>query len=212
VAFLIVLVGSTRPAFADASTSAPEPKFSAGNPTAPFGWSNAIADLNADGRPDIVVTDRLGRRGSSRYRIDIRLSGRGRQLITFLSTAGDVRIRAVDIDHDHDVDLVATPLLGQRVIGVWLNDGSGHFVESHTATVPQGDLGPMPATSGGAMVEFASLPPPRRLHLASPEATRVAFASVLLAAATPTSDSAHPTSPDVCPSSPRAPPTSILLL
>jgi hypothetical protein len=212
VAFWIACCAFAVPASAEPGTPASAPRFPLQSFTAPFGWSNAVADFNADGRPDVAVANRLGRRGSARYRIDVRLSGDDSQLITFLSTTGDVRIRAIDVDHDHDLDLVATPLVGQHVVGVWLNDGSGHFIESQTASVPQPDLMQRPATvSGGAIVPFAALPPPRRINMPS-QASQSLFAEpASFVTILPTAGTSRPVGPSSRPSSPRAPPAHINL-
>jgi hypothetical protein len=138
------------------------------SPVAPFGWSSAIADFNADGRPDLAVARRLGNHGGSDFRIDFQLSNGRRQSVLFASTLPALRVTAVDIDNDHDVDLVVTPLLGHHVIGVWLNDGAGNFRRGRSR-----DLGPAAArlstsTLNGLPPQFAlATPSPRRMALLS---------------------------------------------
>ena len=46
---------------------------------------------------------------------------------------------AVDVDNDHDLDLVVTALLGRDVVAVWLNDGAGHLTSQPPAQRPSVD-------------------------------------------------------------------------
>jgi hypothetical protein len=97
----------------------------------PFDWASGIGDFNTDGTPDVAIADRIANRhGRYAYRIDFAVSGQtedGRDDVTFESTFGDVTLRVADVDRDNDLDvIVATPLAGESV-GIWLNDGAGHF-------------------------------------------------------------------------------------
>ena len=49
------------------------------------------------------------------------------QTVSFVSTRGALTIAAFDVDDDHDADLVVTPVLSHEIVGIWVNDGAGHF-------------------------------------------------------------------------------------
>jgi hypothetical protein len=101
--------------------------FTPSNVAAPFGWASASADFNADGRADLAVAEHVGSRSGFAYRIDVQLSNGDHQSFSFGSPHPALRVTAFDVDNDHDIDLVVTPMLGREVVGVWLNDGAGHF-------------------------------------------------------------------------------------
>jgi hypothetical protein len=89
----------------------------------------AAADFDADGRADVAFIQAQG--GS---RVWVTLSG-SPDAVTFETNA--VSIVANDIDHDGDVDLVATTSSNQVVI--WINDGRGHFTQEQER-LPSSDL------------------------------------------------------------------------
>ena len=143
------------------------PAPAAAQPGAPSGWT--VADFNADGRPDLAVADRAAGPDGSNYRIDVRLSNGLHQSVSFVSALRALTVRAIDIDNDHDVDLVVMPPLGHDVVAVWLNDGAGHFRESAPGAAP-----PQPAaisTAGlrsGVPQLAVATPTPRRAFDALP--------------------------------------------
>src|SRR5262245_14500439 len=66
-----------------ASASAPS-GFRLGTAGRPFAWSSAIGDLNADGRPDFAIADRVGRRAAGfKYAIQLTIAGGGSQSVDF---------------------------------------------------------------------------------------------------------------------------------
>jgi hypothetical protein len=91
----------------------------------------AVADLNGDHLPDVASGVNTGHtsKGYS-YRVDVDLSGNAAQK-SFFSVYSEepngLNIEAIDIDGDHDLDLVITGRLSLQPIGVWINDGSGGF-------------------------------------------------------------------------------------
>jgi hypothetical protein len=127
-ALLLLGTGAPHDAFAQAAAD-PVPVaglFREGTAAAPFGSSTAIADFNADGAPDVAIADRT-HRGGIAYTIEVRLFEGSAQTVSFQSTTGPLKITAFDVDNDHDADLVVTPVLSREVVGVWVNDGAGHF-------------------------------------------------------------------------------------
>jgi hypothetical protein len=110
-----------------AAQSNPAP-YRLGNAARPFGWSTVIGDFNTDGTPDVAVADHVGRKGSGyQYRIDFSLSSERLDGLTFESIHDAVTITAADIDRDLDLDIVVVHPISGETVGIWLNDGHGHF-------------------------------------------------------------------------------------
>jgi hypothetical protein len=104
--------------------------FRLGTAGLPYGWSTAIGDFDADKKPDFAIANKIGT--SSRgyeYSVELDLSLRSRQVFRFHSPDSALSIVALDLDNDHDLDLVLTRSLNGEVVGVWLNDGQGQFYE-----------------------------------------------------------------------------------
>ena len=107
-----------------------------------LGW--AIGDLDGDRKIDIAQSREIGRSGTGHlYGVELKLSQAGRLRSFTFSNPDDlgVSVAAVDVDGDHDLDLVVSGrLIGQR-IGVWINDGKGNFSQDlhgrHSATERQ---------------------------------------------------------------------------
>lgn len=113
------------------------PRAATAQAVAPLQWASTVADFNADGRADVAVAHRATGNDGSNYRIDVRLSNGHRQSVSFVSANRLLAVRVLDVDHDHDLDLVVMPLLGHDVVAVWLNDGTGHFRKGADDTIPQ---------------------------------------------------------------------------
>jgi hypothetical protein len=111
--------------------------FKLGTAARPFAWSTAIGDLNADGRPDFAVADRLGR-GSAGFDYSVRfsVSGLPTQSVTFASSDAALSISLRDVDHDQDLDVVVSTVLSPAAVRIWLNDGSGVFSETARRDIP----------------------------------------------------------------------------
>jgi hypothetical protein len=117
---------------------AERPDYRLGDAAAPFGWSTVVADFDTDGRPDVAVADRLAPHGgSNEYRLEFSLAGQAPHDVTFESSQDAVTISVADVDRDNDLDvIVETPLSGQTV-GIWLNDGHGHFTAGDIRELPE---------------------------------------------------------------------------
>ena len=94
----------------------------------PFGWATTLGDFNTDGTPDVAVADRIAAwAGGYAYRLEFEVSGQAPDDVTFESQQEAITVSVADVDRDNDLDvIVATPLSGETV-GIWLNDGTGHF-------------------------------------------------------------------------------------
>jgi hypothetical protein len=142
--------------------------FRLGTAARPYGWSTAIGDLNADGRPDAAITDRVGRLGGGfAYSLELKLAGVGSRSLTFDAPEDALAIALLDIDHDHDLDVVVSAPISRAVVRVWLNDGQGGF---HEAAPPPRNaaLGDASADGGvpGATGLRAVVLSPRWQHVA----------------------------------------------
>ena len=120
--------GRTWSPLAPAGAASP---FRMGTAARPFAWSTAAGDLNADGRPDYAIADRIGRvSGGFAYAVQFAVSGLPTRSVTFDSPDGALSISLRDVDHDQDLDVVVSTLLSPTAVRVWLNDGRGAFAET----------------------------------------------------------------------------------
>ena len=92
-----------------------------------------LTDLDGDHAPDFATGQRLGRTMDGYfYRVRLQLS-KDLSLSSFTvfhNNALGLKITGVDIDGDNDIDLIISDRFLHQHIGVWLNDGKGHFVKS----------------------------------------------------------------------------------
>jgi hypothetical protein len=139
---------TTRPIVGARTTSA----FRLGTAGRPFAWSTAIGDLNADGRPDYVIADRIGRGASGfEYEVELSISGLASQSVTFDSRESALAVSLRDVDDDQDLDVVVSSELSPTVVRVWLNDGRGAFAAAaSTGTSSDWHAGPSVAGDAGA--------------------------------------------------------------
>src|SRR5262249_15583064 len=103
-----------------------------------------LSDLDGDHTPDFAGGQRLGRTEDGYfYQVQLQVSsGASSSSFTFFhNNALDLKISGVDVDGDNDIDLVISDRFLHQHIGVWLNDGKGHFVKS-----PPGRFAPNPSS------------------------------------------------------------------
>ena len=90
----------------------------------------AVADLDGDHLPDLASGIKTGHTSEGySYRVDLDLTGNpDRKSFSVLSQEPNgLNIQAIDVDGDHDLDLVITSRWSMQPIGVWINDGRGSF-------------------------------------------------------------------------------------
>jgi FG-GAP repeat len=103
---------ATTPATSGEQEAAPV--FRLGTAARPFGWSTAIADVNRDGRPDVVVADCSATRG--RFLLDFSISGEPRSVETVQTAEDSLDIQVADVDRDSDLDVVLTAAISGHAI------------------------------------------------------------------------------------------------
>jgi hypothetical protein len=95
------------------------------------GW--ALADFDGDSQID-VATASAGHRDARGYAHEVSVNLKGVQSsFLFRSRDAKVQLRARDMDGDHDRDIVIFETPSMEPVGIWLNDGSGHFQEGDLA-------------------------------------------------------------------------------
>jgi hypothetical protein len=134
LAWLTPKVVSAGPTLGDSHRC--RPVLRPGSAAAPFEWATVVADFDGDQAPDVAIADRVDGIAGSQYQIDVHLFEGPTQSLSFVSTDGALNITALDIDNDRDADLIVRPVLSRKVIGAWLNDGTGHFDRGDTSVFP----------------------------------------------------------------------------
>ena len=107
--------------------------FRGGNSRWASSW--ALGDLDGDRKNDLVSA-RPALRDSQGYthEVSVRLSGPFEDgSFTFHGGDASIRLSIRDIDGDQDRDIVVLQARSSGVLGVWLNDGSGHFHQGDAA-------------------------------------------------------------------------------
>jgi hypothetical protein len=122
---------------AEAAVWNPATAYRIGSAAFPFGGATAIAKLDPDALPDLLIADRIahGSRGYE-YRLELDLSLGARQVFRFFSAEPALNVSARDLDNDKDLDVVLTEIGTGKVVGVWLNNGLGQFSESRERNFP----------------------------------------------------------------------------
>ena len=90
----------------------------------------AVGDLDGDHIPDLASGIRTGHtpEGYS-YQVDLDFStnSEARPFNVFSEDSAGLNIEAVDVDGDHDLDLLVSSRFSPQPIGIWFNDGRGRF-------------------------------------------------------------------------------------
>lgn len=118
----------------------------------------AVSDMNGDRIADLASAG-PGRREGAEYarEISVNLAGAESAQFTVRSPGAAIQLSLRDIDGDHDRDLVIVEPWSRQAIGVWLNDGQGHFEEGSLSKYSPA-LGQPPPQSAGSSIRA-------RIHL-----------------------------------------------
>lgn len=113
-------------------------------PEAVFPDRTEVADLNQDGRLDIVVTEENGLDSDAEtfwweQPADPTAGDWTRHLITSQATTNSLDV--ADIDQDGDVDVILAEHRGPMKLAIWINDGSGIFDEKMIDSGKESHLG-----------------------------------------------------------------------
>lgn len=103
----------------------------------PLGNNLAVADLDGDNLADgaiLLSAEPVG--ASSRIKIELHFTGRPNTEFTFESNGRALTVRAWDIDHDGDNDLVVEDAFTHKPVRVWINEGHGDFHEGNVQDYP----------------------------------------------------------------------------
>jgi len=89
-----------------------------------------LGDFDGDSQID-VVTSRAERLSGHEYshEVSLKLSGSSSTSFTFRDHYPSVELNSLDIDGDHDRDIIIRETGTSEPLAVWLNDGSGHFMQ-----------------------------------------------------------------------------------
>ena len=122
-------------------------------PTTPPQWNygGAIADLDGDGRTDLVtVTSKSWGSNARRYQVNLHLSARAdTSSFSVSAEGGGLRIVPRDVDGDGDLDLVITSARSLAPVGVWINDGHGGFAQGDASSYSRSIWTEGPGISAG---------------------------------------------------------------
>ena len=108
-------------------------------PSDPPGSGWALGDLDGDHETDIALSREVGHSDSGYvYRVELKLSQTHHPVSFTFSNAHalGVNVTALDVDGDHDVDLVINSRFTGQSIGVWINDGKGGFTQNLHSLYP----------------------------------------------------------------------------
>jgi hypothetical protein len=89
-----------------------------------------LGDFDGDSQID-VVTSRAERLPGHEYshEVSLKLSGSLSTSFTFRDHYPSVELNSRDIDGDHDRDIIIRETGTSQPLAVWLNDGTGHFLQ-----------------------------------------------------------------------------------
>src|SRR5689334_23839013 len=101
-------------------------------PSSPLFRGFAIGDVDGDGVADLIAVDvNIFRSEKHLYRVNVRSSARRSSSFNIESEVSrGFQIAVLDVDHDRDLDILITTELSQKIVGVWINDGTGAFTQA----------------------------------------------------------------------------------
>jgi hypothetical protein len=100
--------------------------------TAPWASSWALSDFNGDHLIDSVSLPSANRNGTHLGReIEVRFGGIAeRSYLNYRGDSRNIKVSVRDLDGDRDRDIIVQEAISRKLLGVWLNDGSGNFHEA----------------------------------------------------------------------------------
>lgn len=99
----------------------------------------AIADLDGDDKPDgAILLESEGSHGQGYFEVELHFTGHRNANLKFQSLEPAVTVKALDINHDGDVDLIIEQSWTHRRLQVWINDGHGNFEKGRMEDFPSG--------------------------------------------------------------------------
>jgi hypothetical protein len=128
---IILILAISIACSAAGTTSTPQTIQSLAQLDAPLGTGWVVGDLDGDQKVDLAVSRDIARTANGyQYRVELKLTQANTGSFTFSHTDGlGVTIAAIDVDGDHDLDLVIDGRFPGQRIGIWINDGTGTFTE-----------------------------------------------------------------------------------
>jgi len=108
-------------------------------------WPDRIeaADLNGDGRPDIVVSEETSLSGAKTYWFAAPANpmqgGWTRRVLVTQNTTHSLDV--ADMDRDGDLDIITGEHRGTMKLAIWENDGRGNFMEHVVSSGKESHLG-----------------------------------------------------------------------
>lgn len=103
----------------------------------PVGHTLAVADLDGDDKADgAILLDSRWVGANNSIKIQLHFTGRPNAELSFESAGHALAVKAWDIDHDGDIDLVIEDAFTHRPLRVWINEGHGDFHEGRLQDYP----------------------------------------------------------------------------
>lgn len=97
----------------------------------------AIADFDGDSKADVVtVLSAASSRSSTQYVVELRFGSGVRNWIDVVAPSGGLRLRALDVNGDTQLDLIVTTQWLDEPVTVLLNDGRGNFSKQDPSKFP----------------------------------------------------------------------------
>src|SRR5262245_7065749 len=87
----------------------------------------ALADLDGDDKPDGAILESDASSGQGNFEVELHFTRHRNTDIKFQSPEPAIMVKALDIDHDGDIDLIMEQSLTHKQLQVWINDGHGNF-------------------------------------------------------------------------------------